>query len=29
MYLGMKMNSQSSRFPFILRYWRTVAASAE
>ncbi len=29
MYLGSKMNSQSSRFSFILRYWRTIAASAE
>ena len=29
MYLGTKMNSQSSRFSFILRYWRSIAASAE
>ena len=29
MYLGFKMISQSSRISFILRYWRTIAASAE
>jgi hypothetical protein len=29
MYLGFKMILQSSRFSFILRYWRTIAASAE
>jgi hypothetical protein len=29
MYLGKKMNYQPSRISFILRYWRTIAASAE
>jgi hypothetical protein len=29
MYLDNKMISQSSRISFILRYWRTIAASAE
>jgi hypothetical protein len=29
MYLVTKMITQDSRFSFIYRYWRTVAASAE
>jgi hypothetical protein len=29
MYLVTKMISQSSRFYFIPRYWRTIAVSAE
>jgi hypothetical protein len=29
MYLVTKMITQYSRFSFIFRYWRTVAASAE
>ena len=29
MYLDYKMILQSSRISFILRYWRTIAASAE
>jgi hypothetical protein len=29
MYLVTKMNSQSSRFSLITRYWRDPAASAE
>jgi hypothetical protein len=29
MYLDLKMILQSSRISFILRYWRTIAASAE
>ena len=29
MYLVTKMIAQYSRFSFIYRYWRTVAASAE
>jgi hypothetical protein len=29
MYLGIKMITQTSRFSFTFRYWRTIAASAE